>query len=255
MIRAIGIDDEPHCLARLASVLADHCPTTVQLVGTAQSVEEGILAIQEHQPTLIFLDVQIHDKTGFDLLKRLQQTDYNKPTFEVIFTTAFERYAVQAFRFSAVDYLLKPIDPDDLIQAVSKLEKRVQTTDLSDRLDALLHNIHATQHTPKRIGVPVEKGLVFLQVSDIVRCQSNGNYTTIFLKDRQKLVVAKTLKEFEELLTDSNFFRIHNSHLINLAYLKSYNKGKGGSVIMIDNSEIEVSTRRKDDFLKKVVNR
>ena len=250
MIRAVCVDDEPHCLERLTRLLAEYCATTVQLVGVAQSVEDGIRAINESRPDLVLLDVQIHDKTGFDLLKQL-----NRVTFDVIFTTAFEKYAVQAFKFSAVDYLLKPIVSDDLREAIDKLQEKRSQSDATAKLEALFHNLTNHQDALKRICVPVTNGFIFLQVSDIIRCQSDVNYTIIFLKDKPKMVVAKTLKEFEELLTESNFFRIHHSHLINLAYIKSYNKGKGGSVFMLDNSEIEVSTRRKDDFLRKVLAR
>lgn len=248
MIKAVSVDDEPHCLDRLSRLLTEHCATTVHVVGTAQSVAEGIGLVQTVQPDLIFLDVQIHDQTGFDLLKQVHPFGG-----DVIFTTAFEKYAVQAFRFSAVDYLLKPIDPDDLNRAVAKLIPKSPGPDRSAQLDMLLHNFTAVQNTSKRIAVPIATGLVFLQVSDIVRCQSDGNYTLIHLKDSQKILVARTLKEFDDMLADAHFFRVHHSHLINLAYVRSYTKGKGGSVSMQDNSEIDVSTRRKDDFLKRVL--
>ncbi|MBO0934422.1 LytR/AlgR family response regulator transcription factor [Fibrella aquatilis] len=249
MTRAILIDDEPHCLERLSQLLAEYCAATVQVVGRAQSVEEGIQLINTVRPSLIFLDVQLHEQTGFDLLRQIEPV-----RFSVIFTTAFDRYAVQAFKFSALDYLLKPIDPDDLQQAVAKLTSK-PPPDLSGQLDALLHNLQQQQETHRRICVPVSSGFVFLAVNDIIRCQSDGNYTTIFLKNNQKLVAAKTLKEFDKLLSDAHFFRIHQSHLINLAYLKSYQKGAGGSVTMIDNTELDVSTRRKDDFLKRMLSR
>ena len=247
MIRAISVDDEQHCLDRLSRLLAEHCATTVQLVGTAQSVGEGMSLIANKQPNLIFLDVQIHDQTGFDLLKRVHPFGG-----DVIFTTAFEQYAVQAFKFSAVDYLLKPIDPGDLTQAVAKMTHKSPRPDRSAQLDVLLHNFTTSQNTLKRIAVPVASGLIFLPVNDVVRCQSAGNYTLIFLKDGQTHLITRTLKEFDDTLTGADFFRVHHSHLINLAYVKSYNKGKGGSVLMQDNSEIDVSTRRKDDFLKHV---
>ncbi|MEP7170074.1 MAG: LytTR family DNA-binding domain-containing protein [Bacteroidota bacterium] len=244
MIRALIIDDEQHCINRLSGLLEEHCKETVHVMDSYQSVEEGIKGIKKLQPDLIFLDVQIHDKTGFDLLKQL-----NEINFEIIFTTAFEKYAVQAIKFSAIDYLLKPVDADDLKQGVEKLTKKFSKTDTSAQLQVLFNNM---QSTSKRICVPVINGLVFLQVSDIIRCQSDVNYTTIFLKDKQKLMVAKTLKEFEEMLTDYNFFRVHNSHLINLSYIKNYVKGKGGYVVLTDGSEIEVSSRRKEAFMKKL---
>jgi two-component system LytT family response regulator len=244
MTRAIIIDDEQHCINRLSGLLEEHCKDTVHLMDSFQSVEEGIAAIKKFQPDLVFLDVQIHDKTGFDLLKQLDEIN-----FELIFTTAFEKYAVQAFKFSAIDYLLKPVDKDDLMLAVQKLNQKNSKAEASGKLEVLFHNLKGQS---KRICVPVINGLVFLQVSDIIRCESDVNYTTIFLKDKQKLMVAKTLKEFEEMLTEYNFFRVHNSHLINLSYIKNYVKGKGGYVVLNDGSEIEVSSRRKEAFLKKL---
>jgi len=246
MIRTIIVDDEQHCIDRLGGLLAEHSES-VHLMGTFKTVEEGINAIKKLQPDLVFLDVQIHDKTGFDLLHQI-----NEINFSVIFTTAYERYAVQAIKFSAVDYLLKPVDADDLKQAVYKLEEKIGKDEIARKMEVLFHNLKHAQGVAKRISIPTVNGFVFIQVSDILRCQSEINYTTIFLKDKQKLTVAKTLKEFEELLGSYNFFRVHNSHLLNLEFIKSYNKGKGGSVTMTDNSEIEVSTRRKDEFLKKL---
>jgi two-component system LytT family response regulator len=245
MITAVIVDDEQHCTDRLSSLLAQLFSKNIQLIGCFNTVYDALSGIKKLQPDLIFLDMQINDKTGFDLLQQSEQIN-----FEVIFTTAYEKYAVQAFKFSAIDYLLKPVDASDLKSALDKLNDKISKNDKSKKIDALLHNM---QSASKRICVPVINGLVFLQVTDIIRCQSEINYTNIFLKDKQKLLVAKTLKEFEEMLADYNFFRVHNSHLINLAYIKSYNKGKGGYVTMMDNSSIEVSTRRKDEFLKKLM--
>jgi two-component system, LytTR family, response regulator len=229
-------------------LLVTHCMHSVQLSGAALSVDDGMKAITNAKPDVVFLDVQLNESTGFDLLKQL-----NEIRFEVIFTTAFEKYAVQAFKFSAIDYLLKPVDPEDLIQAVKKLEQKLSKEDMSQKLDVLFHNLKNISGVSKKISIPTISGLEFLDVSDIIRCQSDENYTNIFLREKtRRITVAKTLKEFEELLTEYNFFRVHNSHLINLAHIKSYHKGKGGSVFMADNSEIEVSTRRKEEFLKRI---
>lgn len=249
MIKSIIIDDEQHCTDRLSRLLKQHCAGTVDIIGSFSSVEEGVKGIKLLQPQLVFLDVQIHDKTGFDLLQLLPEK-----RFDIIFTTAFEKYAVQAFRFSAIDYLLKPVDAADLTDAVSKLSAKKSPNEFSRKIENLLENIdQLKQYTPpKKILVPTINGFELLPIIDIIRCQSDINYTTIFMKDKQKLVVAKTLKEFEEMLEEYNFFRVHNSHVVNLAYVKNYNKGKGGSINMIDGTEIEVSTRRKDDFIKKM---
>jgi two-component system LytT family response regulator len=247
MIRTIVIDDEQHCIDRLSRLLDEQYSSTIEIVGAFERFEDGITAIKKLEPDLVFLDVQLQNKTGFDLLQQM-----NKISFEVIFTTAHEKYAVQAFKFSAIDYLLKPVDADDLKLAVNKLQQKISKEEVSRKFEALFHNLKNIQNSSKRITVPTVKGFEFLQVNDIIRCQSDINYTIIFLKDKRKITVAKTLKEFEELLLDHDFYRIHNSHLINLSYIKNYNKGKGGSVTMNDNSEIEVSTRRKDDFLKRL---
>lgn len=247
MLKAIIVDDEQHCIDRLTNLLADSAFSTTIVVARCNTVEDGLQALKKFQPDIVFLDVQIHEKTGFDLLNQLKEKN-----FEVIFTTAFDKYAIQAFKFSAIDYLLKPIDKNDLEQAVEKCKDRISKNELSGKLDVLLNNIKDTNGSIKKITVPTITGLSFLPVNNIIRCESDVNYTTIFLKEHQKLTVAKTLKEFEELLADYNFYRVHNSHLINLAYIKSYNKGKGGYVSMTDDSEVEVSSRRKDAFLKRL---
>jgi two-component system, LytTR family, response regulator len=245
MIRAIIIDDEEHCINRLQELIRLYCASTVRLEGSYQSVEDGVNAINTLQPDLIFLDIQIKEKTGFDLLRQLKNINS-----EVIFTTAFEQYAIQAFKFSAIDYLLKPVDKDDLLQAVNKLTGKMLSQQSKQKLDVLLSNLQSINDQTKKIAIPTINGLLFVPVTEIIRCESSINYTTLFLQDKQKITVAKTLKEFEELLTPHKFFRVHNSHLINLAHIKEYRKGKGGFVFMEDNTEIEVSTRRKEDFLK-----
>lgn len=247
MIDAIIIDDEAHCTRHLTELLTSHCNSIIRLKGAFQNLEEGRAAIARLQPGLVFLDIQLGGESGFDLLKQLPVVH-----FDVIFVTAFDKYAVQAFKFSAVDYLLKPVDPDDLRQAVARLEQKRSKEELATKFETLFHNLKNTPALPKRICVPTVKGLLYVPVNEIIRCESHINYTSLFLTDGRKLTVARTLKEFEELLSDHHFYRVHNSHLINLACIRSYNKGKGGSVSMTDNTEIEVSTRRKDELLKRL---
>ncbi|MEP6950789.1 MAG: LytTR family DNA-binding domain-containing protein [Ginsengibacter sp.] len=244
MIRALIIDDEQHCIDRLTGLMKEHLSSSVHIMDSFKTAAAAEEAIKKYKPELVFLDVQLDGQTAFDLLKKL-----DKINFEMIFTTAYEKYAIQAFKFSALDYLLKPVSADDLKQAVTRLLEKNPKIETTKKLETLLGNLYGIT---RKICVPVVNGIIVLKVNDIIRCEADINYTTLFLNDKQKLVVAKTLKEFEELLTDYNFFRIHNSHLINLSYVKNYNKGKGGSVTMIDNSEIEVSTRRKEEFLKKL---
>lgn len=249
MLRTIIIDNEKPASKHLSVMLAEHCRQSVHFTGSFATVEEGLKGIESLQPQLVFLDTELNGKTGFDLLHQIPDKN-----FDIIFIATHEKHALQAIKFNPIDYLLKPVEPADLVQAVNKLVVKKPIGDLSQRFETLLGNVEQLkQYTPpKKIIVPTINGFELLPIIDILRCQSDINYTTIFMKDKQKLVVAKTLKEFEEMLSEYNFFRIHNSHLVNLAYVKSYNRGKGGSVTMIDNSEIEVSTRRKDDFLKKL---
>lgn len=246
MINAVLIDDEQHCIDRLKNLIATYLNTSVHIIGTFDNVDDAYTGIKTLSPDLIFLDIQIHRKTGFDLLNR-----FSGFTFDVIFTTAYEQYAIKAFKFSAVDYLLKPIDVDDLIASVKKISERGKRHKNAD-YNLLDKNINNIRYHTKKITVPTLNGLEFLNVEDILHCKSDVNYTTIFMKNRSKLMVAKTLKEFERLLQDFNFFRVHNSHLVNLNYIKSYNKGKGGYLTLDDNTEIEVSTRRKEDFLQRM---
>lgn len=244
-VKAIIIDDEQHCIDRLMHLLK--ASQQVELCGTAANLTEGLTLVATVQPQLVFLDVQLGEQTGFQFLQSFKAVN-----FEVIFTTAYDTYALKAFKFSALDYLLKPIDPLELEEAIGKMQKKLSFEDTRYKLDVLFHNMKLLAPASKKICVPVLNGFVFLKVEDIVRCKSDVNYTTIFLSNNTKLVVAKTLKEFEEMLSDAGFYRIHNSHLVNMNYIKSYNKGKGGFLVMQDNSEVEVSTRRKEDFLKKL---
>ncbi|CAN5771226.1 LytTR family DNA-binding domain-containing protein [soil metagenome] len=245
MITAIIIDDEQHCIDRLTKMLARHHAEAVKLLSTAGSVEEGIQAIKEYNPDLIFLDIQILDRSGFDLLRECGEIK-----FKIIFTTAYDRFAIQAIKFSAIGYLLKPIEEDELADAL-KRTKEISVENTS-KMAAVIENNLSQPVKKKKLTIPTGNELLFINIDSIIRCHSDVNYTTIYKKDNQKIVVAKTLKEFEELLADQDFFRIHNSDLINLAYIKSYNKGKGGSVVLNDGTQLEVSTRRKEEFLKKM---
>ena len=247
MIRALIIDDEEHCIEGLQNLLAQDHKNIVEVAGSAKTVRDGIGAITLLRPDLVFLDVQIGDKTGFDLLRALPEID-----FEIIFTTAYEKFALQAIRFSALDYLLKPVDPDDLDTALIKLSNEKARKNTADKIDLLLQNTQKSDGLLKKIIVPTMSGFEFIEIANIIRCESDNNYTTIYIKGDQKILVSKTLKDFEELLSGYSFFRIHNSHLINLSYIKTYNKGKGGSVILTDGTEVEVSSRRKEDFIARL---
>jgi two-component system LytT family response regulator len=247
MIKAVIVDDELHCIDRLKNLLTGYFEGEILVISTYTSIEEAYVGLQAIQPDLVFLDIQIHDQTGFDLLGKLQEIK-----FDVVFTTAYEQYAIKAFKFSASDYLLKPIDVDDLKETIKRINKRRHQGSIDHNLDLLIENVKNLKNQNRKIAVPTINGLVFLNIQDILHCKSDVNYTTIFMKDSTSLMVAKTLKEFEGLLSNHDFFRVHNSHLINLNYIKSYNKGKGGFLTLEDNSEIEVSSRRKEGFLQRL---
>ncbi len=246
MIRTLIIDDEPPCVDRLRRLMEAHCPGLHLLAGCA-SAAEAMDALQRLDPELVFLDVQLGGDSGIDLLEALPHI-----AFEVIFTTAYDRYAVQAFRFSAMDFLLKPVEAAALVGAVAKLEHKRSREEKARQFETLFHNLRHPPGAARIISVPTVSGMVFLRVQEIIRCEASVNYTTLYLADQPKITVAKTLKEFEELLTPHAFCRVHNSHLINLACIRSYHRGKGGYVTLSDGSSVEVSSRRKEAFLRRL---
>jgi len=247
MIAAVIIDDEQHCTERLVHLINNRFSAEISIKGTADNIEDGFKLINGLQPQLVFLDVRIREFTGFDLLDK-----YLNIPFQVIFVTAYEQYAIKAFKFSAIDYLLKPVDADDLKQAIKRVRERLDKQLQTERFELLFQNMRQMNQPVPRIAVPTINGLEIVNVNDIVRCQGDSNYTLIYMNGKKELMVAKTLKEFENLLSGYHFFRIHQSHLVNLAFIKSYHKGKGGFVRLEDKTELDVSSRRKDDFLIKL---
>lgn len=243
-LSAIIVDDEKHCSERLQKLLLKHCNDSVEVTAIADNISDAVTFIEETKPDIAFLDIQLGNHTGFDLLERL-----SKVNFAVIFTTAYEQYAVKAFRFSAIDYLLKPIVSDDLIDAVNKVKASQKLKEDDWRL--LLNNVRNQLITGnKKIAIPTLTGFQLIALKDIVRCKSDGNYTWIFLSDQSKRVVSRTLKEFERMLQEDGFIRVHHAHLVNINFIKEYHKGNGGYVILSDQSEIEVSVRKKDALLE-----
>ncbi|WP_299247543.1 LytTR family DNA-binding domain-containing protein [uncultured Cytophaga sp.] len=242
-IKAIIIDDEKDGRTVLSTLIKLYCPQ-VEIIGESSSGEQGLIMIEELNPALVFLDIDMPGMNGFSLLKKLKEIN-----FEVIFVTAHHHYALKAIKHSALDYLLKPVDKTELIEAIGKFKI---SSSVNERMAYLLENETKDLSELKQIILNVREGYVFSEINEIVRCEADGNYTTVFFKNGDKQVASKTLKEFENLLSEHNFWRIHKSHLINLKYLKKYIKGEGGgNVVMTDNSEIEVSRRNKDAFLKK----
>lgn len=243
MINAVIIDDEKKCISLLRHLITNHCHN-VTVVAEAENATQGLQAIQEHKPNLVFLDIEMPDKTGFELLNSLP--DIN---FDIIFTTAYNHYAIKAIRFSALDYLLKPVDLDELKNALARADRKLTKKDQRDTVEVLMNNVKPQQPGFTRISLSTQDGLVILHVNEIVYCEASGTYTYFHLKNKEKIIVSKTLKEYEELLKDHHFLRVHNSYLINLNEVKKYIKGDGGSVIMSNGEEVFVSKRRKDEFL------
>jgi two-component system, LytTR family, response regulator len=244
MINVIIVDDELHCRTSLDALIVKNFPE-LSIKAICKSPGEGILAIKGYHPDLVFLDVEMPPSTGFEMLQQLDEIN-----FEVIFTTAYEKYAMQAIKFSAMDYLLKPIGKDDLAVAILRVKEKKLHEKSAKKMEALFENVKSIQNPSKKIVLPATNGIELVYLQDIIRLDSNGNYTTFYLKNKQKIVVSKSIKEYEEMLEEVHFFRVHNSHIINLHYVKNYIKGEGGIVKMEDGSEIDVSRRRKDDFLK-----
>lgn len=240
MIRAVIIDDIPEAVAVLKSDLENYC-VNIDVIGTADGVVSGAKVIKELKPDLVFLDIQMKDGSGFDLLEIL--TDVN---FKLIFTTASDEYAVKAFKFSAVDYLLKPIDPDELMDAVSRVEGQDKP---AQRIDLLKENFVKT----KRIALNTLEKIHIVNVEEILRCESNINYTMFYFTDNSKLLVTKTLKEFDSLLSGHNFIRVHQSHLINTHFIKEFLKS-AGEIVMKDGTRVPVSTRKKQVLMDMISN-
>jgi two-component system LytT family response regulator len=220
-----------------------HCPN-VKLVGEADGVGTGMETIQKQNPDLVLLDIKMNDGTGFDLLKKLEPVD-----FKVIFITAYDQYAIRAFKFSAIDYILKPVDVDELKEAVNRAEEMVQSA-FDKQLDTLEENLKKKEVSDKKLILRTQDNIHLVNVSDIVYCTAESNYTTFFFKNGKKVMVTNcTLKEYDEMLMDYGFFRVHKSYLINLKYIDSFEKADGGSVVMTDESKVPVASRKKDQLM------
>lgn len=243
MISTIIIDDDANLRQGLKTLLQLYAPE-MKVLAEAENVLDGI-KIFDLQPDVAFLDIQLLDGSGFDILEQLIAQN-EKITTHIIFITAHEQYAIKAFRFSALDFLLKPIDPDELQTVITKIKKAVQQQNDYAHLDLLLENMRKRTDTFKRIALANSDGVHLVEIQDIIRCESAGNYTQFHIKNSKPVLVSKTMKEYEDLLTDQGFERVHQSHLINVIHLKSYMKKDGGYIIMSDNSHIPISSRKKE---------
>lgn len=242
-MRAILIDDEKNNLDNLRQLLQAYCPA-VEIIATAMNAADGKKLIHECKPDLVFLDIQMPKKTGFELLRDLDQY-----TFEVIFVTAYDQFAIQAVRFAAVDYLLKPVNIEELQAAVGRAEIRRNEKKQNQQLENLLRLLNQSKDE-HRIALATLKETRFVNTGTIVRCESSNNYTSFFLKDGEKLIVSKPIYEFEELLNDYGFIRPHQSHLVNRKYIKSLIKENGGYLLLDDGTEIPISRAKKEDVIR-----
>src|SRR6185295_11974869 len=245
MIKAIIVDDEPYSCESLATLLEQYCPA-VKTSAICHSGEEGLAAIETNPPQILFLDIEMPKMNGFEMLERIPIIN-----FEIIFTTSYDQYAIKAIRFSALDYLLKPIDREDLQKAVQKVIQRLQYP-APQQLEILLHKLQHSASAIQKIALPTMEGLQMVPVSSIISCASDSNYTVLHLKNKQKITASRTLKEIEEMLEDYSFLRVHHSFLVNLNEIDKYIKGDGGYLIMCDGSNIDVSRSRKEILIKKL---
>lgn len=244
MIRTIIIEDEPVSREMLTLMLQRY-KNDIEIIDTCSSPTDGIESIAKHQPDLIFLDIQMPKMNGFDMLKKISSIN-----FEVIFTTAFDQYAINAIRISALDYLLKPVDDEDLAAAVDKCKERILSKKSGSQFENLFNNLMNKNPLDKTLALAASDGISFVKMSDILRVEANGRYAKFYMLNKETILVSKTLGDFEEILSANQFFRIHDSSIINLNHVKKYIRGDGGTVLLSDNTELDVARRRKEDFIK-----
>jgi two-component system LytT family response regulator len=244
-LKAIIIDDEPYCCETIATLLEDN--RDVEIAAVCHNGADAITAIQKHEPDLIFLDVEMPKMNGFEMLEQLSQVN-----FEIIFTTSYDQYALKAIRFSAIDYLLKPIDSEELQKAIQKVIQRSQKP-IAQQLEILMQKIHQPTTPINKIAMPTMEGLQMISVDSIISCESDSNYTILQLKGNKKLIVSRTLKEIEELLEEHPFVRVHRCYLANLNEVEKYVKGEGGYLVMSDGTTIDVARNKKETLLKKLI--
>lgn len=244
MIRCVIVDDENNCIEMLEWLLKTYCPQ-VTIDAMCSSAEQGLEAINRHKPDVVFLDIEMPRMNGFDMLEQ-----FDKLNFDVVFTTAYDKFAIKAFRYSALNYLLKPIDPDDLKETIRRLEEK-QSIPTREQIDLLLQNVkNVSKNTIPRIALTTNDGMIFVSTQDIVYCEAESNYTNIVLAGGKKIMVSKVLKDIDEALAGPDFFRVHNSFLINLNHIKKFVRGEGGYVVMDDNATISISRSRRQEFME-----
>ncbi len=242
MLNVVIIDDEPDAVKFIQGIIEEYCPN-LAIAGTANSARDGVSVITQKKPDLVFLDVQMPHGSGFDLL-----SSFTEKSFDVIFITAFNHYAIQAIKFSAVDYILKPVNISEFIEAVNKVEQKRASREYHNiDYSNLLENLKTP--VPSKLAIPTNDGIEYLNTSEIIRIEADRSYSWFFLTDKKKYLVSRNLKEYQELLQDLNFFRTHNSHLINMIYVKKFIRHEGGYIEMTDGSTVPISRGKRDLFL------
>ncbi len=246
MIKAILIDDEVHCIDTLSILISDYCPE-VEVIERCHSAKRALEMIEKLKPELLFLDIEMPVMNGFELLEHFKQIP-----FSVIFTTSYDQYAIKAIRFSALDYLLKPIDPKELVSAVHKVEVN-KTPPSAEQFKMLMDQIQHKDSGFTKIAVPTSEGFELIPADNVIRCEADDNYTHLFLKNKSRITACRTLKEMEDQLDDFGYFiRVHHSYLVNLNEVAKYIRGEGGYLVMNDGSTVNVSRSRKDTLLHKL---
>lgn len=244
-IRSFIVDDEIHNIENLSFLLKKHCPE-IEVVGSSMQVKDAITSIQTITPELLFLDIRLNQETGFDLLQQL--SDYE---IEVIFITAYDAYAVQAIKYAALDYLLKPLDSTELIHAVQKAIRKLSYKKQNEQLRFLIEELSSSK--AKKIALPMQQEIRYVEIDSIVRCEARNNYTQFFLSNGEKILMAKTLKEYADMLPTADFFRTHQSHLVNRHYIKSWLKEDGGVLLLTDGTTIPVSRVNRERIKKQLL--
>jgi two-component system, LytTR family, response regulator len=242
MLRTIIIDDEEHQRLNIDKMVKLYCPD-LNVIAHADGVKTGVEAVKKYGPDLVLLDINLQDGSGFDLLDALQPIN-----FKIIFITAFDQYAIKAFRFSALDYLLKPVDPDELCRAAARAAAIMQN-DFNAQISNLQKFIQPDEKNHQKIIIKTHDNIYLVPVQDILYCQSDNNYTRFHLSDHKQIMVSATLKEYEDLLSDSGFFRIHKSYLINMKRIRRFERAEGGSVVLEGDIKIPVASRKREELL------
>ncbi|MDD3861175.1 MAG: LytTR family DNA-binding domain-containing protein [Bacteroidales bacterium] len=244
MTRIVIIDDEESAISNVKQII-HLSKIPVEIVGTAGSVITGQKIIEDTKPDLLFLDIELEDGTGFDLLEKLRFRD-----FKLIFVTASEEYALKAFRYSALDYIVKPINPDDLINTINNISFSTRIESLELQVNVLMQSLNRTNKEPQALVLKTTETVHIVQVDEIIRCEADRNYTTFYLTSGEKILVSNTLKDYEKLLSEDKFVRVHNSHLVNISKIRKYEKYISGCLIMTDNSSVPVSVRKKESLMQ-----